>query len=181
MIRFSRLIVASLLVAIAMMPAAAAGREPRELEWLDLLPPEDLEAMQRLPQTMEELNRQMLESGIDELTDDVKMPDVLSSTRVRDDLAGEYVRMPGFLVPLELNERGDAYSFFLVPYFGACIHTPPPPPNQMVHVTFSGGVPDHDLYMPYWIVGELQIDRTENELGLATYAIDADLVRQFEE
>jgi hypothetical protein len=176
----TRIMACALLAAALSLPAGAAAREARELEWLDLLPPEDLEAIQRLPQTMEELNQELLEKGIDEWSDDVQMPDVLTSTNVVDELAGEYVRLPGFLVPLEMNERGEAHRFFLVPYFGACIHTPPPPPNQMVHITFSGGLPDHGIYIPYWIVGELEIERTENPLGIATYAIDAERITEFE-
>lgn len=160
------------------LPLATQAREARDLEWFDLLPEADREAMKKLPETMAELNREQLESGADELTDDVKMPEVLSSTRVRGELEGEYVRIPGFLVPLEHTERGDPFRFFLVPYFGACIHSPPPPPNQIVHVTFSGGLPT-DLYAPYNVVGELEIETTENELGLATYTIDADSISEF--
>jgi hypothetical protein len=173
-----RIMSAILFGALLCLPFAAHAREARDLDWFDLLPEEDREAMQRLPETMAELNREQLESGVDELTDDVKMPDVLSSTRVRDELGGEYVRIPGFLVPLEHNERGEPFRFFLVPYFGACIHSPPPPPNQMVHVTFSGGMPT-DLYAPYNVIGELEIDTTENELGIATYTIDADTISEF--
>ncbi|MEX0606648.1 MAG: DUF3299 domain-containing protein [Halofilum sp. (in: g-proteobacteria)] len=159
--------------------AAVHARETRDLEWLELLPDEDREAMERLPETMAELNRDMLESGTDELNEEVEMPDVLSSTRVREALDGEYVRIPGFLVPLAMNERGEPNRFFLVPYFGACIHSPPPPPNQMLHVTFSGGVPDHGNAIPYSVTGELQVERTENDLGIATYAIDADDISEF--
>lgn len=178
MARPIRLATVLILGCLLTLPLATHAREARDLEWFDLLPGEDLEAMKKLPETMAELNREQLESGKDELTDDVKMPDVLSSTRVRGDLEGEYVRIPGFLVPLEHTENGDPFRFFLVPYFGACIHSPPPPPNQIVHVTFSGGMPT-DLYAPYNVVGELEIDTTENELGVSTYTIDADSISEF--
>lgn len=178
MARPVRIATALLLGTLLTLPLAASAREARDLEWFDLLPEEDREAMKKLPETMAELNREQLESGADELTDDVKMPEVLSSTRVRGDLAGEYVRIPGFLVPLEHTEHGDPFRFFLVPYFGACIHSPPPPPNQIVHVTFSGGMPT-DLYAPYNVVGELEIETTRDELGLATYTIEADSISEF--
>lgn len=158
---------------------AVFAREPRTLDWLELLPPEDREQMEKLPELMEELNSDLLAQG-DSLSDDVKMPDVLSSTRVRGELAGELVRIPGYLVPLRVNERGDAETFFLVPYFGACIHVPPPPPNQMVHVTFSGGLPADAIYIPYWVTGELEIETTANELGVSTYAIDANSIIEYD-
>lgn len=156
-----------------------AAKEPRTLDWLELLPPDDREQMEKLPELMEELNADLLAQG-DSLSDDVKMPDVLSSTRVRGELEGELVRIPGYLVPLRVNERGDAETFFLVPYFGACIHVPPPPPNQMVHVTFSGGLPADAIYIPYWVTGELEIETTANELGVATYAIDATTIIEYD-
>ena len=171
----------ALSVLATALPATGSAREPRDIEWLDLLPESDLEALKRLPETMAELNRELLDSGTDELTDEVKMPDVLSSTKVVAELAGEYVRLPGFLVPLERNERGDPYRFFLVPYFGACIHSPPPPPNQIVHVLFSGGFPGTEIYTPYRVTGELEIEQTNDALGLSTYTIEADAIHEFEE
>ncbi|MEO8924216.1 MAG: DUF3299 domain-containing protein [Caldimonas sp.] len=46
-----------------------------------------------------------------------------------DDMNGVLVKLPGYVVPLE-EVRGGLKEFLLVPYFGACIHTPPPPANQ---------------------------------------------------
>ncbi len=168
-----RLLIGTLLLALLHVAAPVAAGEPRTLQWMDLLPADDREAMLRLPETMAELNRKLLAQGVDQLTEDVKLPDVLTSTAIREELAGEYVRVPGFLVPLQLNEHGEATRFFLVPYFGACIHLPPPPPNQMVHITFSDGISADAIYEPYWVTGRMEIETTENELGIATYAMEA--------
>jgi hypothetical protein len=168
------------LALVFLLPAVSAdAREPRTLDWLELMPAEDRTQMEKLPELMEELNADLLEQG-DSLSEEVRMPDVLQSTAVVGELEGKFVRIPGYLVPLEINERGDAETFFLVPYFGACIHVPPPPPNQMVHVTFSGGLPPDAIYVPYWVTGELAIETTENELGVATYAIDATTINEYE-
>lgn len=172
--------IAFLLGLVFLLPAVSAdAREPRTLDWLELMPAEDRAQMEKLPELMEELNADLLEQG-DSLSEEVRMPDVLQSTAVVGELEGKFVRIPGYLVPLELNERGDAETFFLVPYFGACIHVPPPPPNQMVHVTFSGGLPADAIYIPYWVTGELEIETTANELGVATYAIDATTINEYE-
>ena len=45
-------------------------------------------------------------------------------------LDGKRVVIAAFIVPLE-DDMQQADEFLLVPYFGACVHTPPPPPNQM--------------------------------------------------
>ncbi|QNK66170.1 DUF3299 domain-containing protein [Variovorax sp. PAMC26660] len=56
-------------------------------------------------------------------------------------LDGKAAKLSGFVVPLD-NTQGGIREFLLVPYFGACIHTPPPPANQIVRVvageTFKG-------------------------------------------
>ena len=44
-------------------------------------------------------------------------------------LDGVRARIPGYVVPLESSAAGHL-EFLLVPYFGACIHTPPPPPTR---------------------------------------------------
>ena len=56
---------------------------------------------------------------------------------VNTELDGKQVKIPGFIVPLDVAKDGTVSEFFLVPYFGACIHVPPPPPNQIVYVTTS--------------------------------------------
>jgi hypothetical protein len=46
------------------------------------------------------------------------------------------VRIPGFVVPLE-GDAKTVTAFLLVPYFGACIHVPPPPTNQVIYVSVN--------------------------------------------
>ncbi len=61
------------------------------------------------------------------------------SIAVNTKLSETKVKIPGFVVPLVVNDNGVVSEFFLVPYFGACIHVPPPPPNQIVYVKLAGG------------------------------------------
>jgi hypothetical protein len=83
-----------------------------------------------------------------------------AATGVNGDLIGDTVRIPGYLLPLEVKDR-KAVEFLLVPTVGACIHTPPPPANQMVHVTYPEGIEIKGLYDPIWIVGDLASQRSE--------------------
>jgi hypothetical protein len=90
------------------------------------------------------------------------------------------VRLAGFVVPLEdFQER--AKEFLLVPYFGACIHSPPPPANQIVHVlpqTAAKGVRSMDAV---WISGVMRQTRTDSYMGASSYRIDAKLVEPYTE
>ncbi len=75
-------------------------------------------------------------------------------TELNKKLDGQTVRMPGYALPLETTEDG-VTEFLLVPYVGACIHVPPPPPNQIVHAQLSTAFRLDGLYQPVWITGEL--------------------------
>ncbi|HEX8593691.1 MAG TPA: DUF3299 domain-containing protein [Pseudomonas sp.] len=95
-------------------------------------------------------------------------------------LNGQRVRLPGYIVPLEVSEQGRVIEFLLVPYFGACIHVPPPPSNQIVHVTSELGVKVDELYQPYWIEGPMQVKSTTSELADAGYQMEADQILVYE-
>ncbi|MDP5238727.1 DUF3299 domain-containing protein [Uliginosibacterium sp. 31-16] len=87
------------------------------------------------------------------------------------------VRIAGFLVPLDA-ERDQLREFLLVPYFGACIHSPPPPTNQTLHVVmdkpFTGRMME-----PFWISGRLRIDRKDSPLGSAAYTLQGQLAEAY--
>lgn len=95
-------------------------------------------------------------------------------------LIGQTVRIPGFVVPLEETKDG-LKEFLLVPYFGACIHSPPPPANQIIHVlprTPAKGVRSMDAV---WISGVLRADRTDSYMGAAGYRLEAQSVSPYSE
>lgn len=100
-----------------------------------------------------------------------------ASAPMVDELEGKNVKIPGFIVPLEMNED-KVLSFFLVPYFGACIHTPPPSANQMVYVETTG-IKLRSLDEPVWVSGEITLESVDNELGMAGYTIRTDIVDSY--
>jgi hypothetical protein len=85
-------------------------------------------------------------------------------------LDGRLVRLSGFVLPLATDTAG-IDDFLLVPYFGACIHQPPPPANQTVHVTTAGAAYQGDMFDTVWVEGRLRVAHFSNELGDAGYAI----------
>ena len=90
-------------------------------------------------------------------------------------LNGTRIRIAGFLVPLESRDR-QIVEFLLVPYFGACIHSPPPPANQIIHVLPAKPVSAGDNMNAVWISGTLETVRSETGLGNASYVMKADSV-----
>ncbi len=82
------------------------------------------------------------------------------------------VRVPGFIVPLE-DSATEATEFLLVPYQGACIHVPPPPPNQIVHVMMAKGKKiKFTMWDPYWIEGRLKIETVESPYGEVSFSLE---------
>jgi len=94
-------------------------------------------------------------------------------------LEGSLVRLPGFIVPLEAVGSGNLREFLLVPYFGSCIHVPPPPPNQLVYVHTNGRVNIESIYDAYWITGRLHVQTRNTRLGSAAYELVADKVEVY--
>jgi uncharacterized protein len=81
------------------------------------------------------------------------------------ELNGTRVKVPGYMVPLDDSARG-VTEFILVPYYGACIHTPPPPPNQMVYVKMRGNRRvEVNLWEPIWIEGDLNVSEIDSPYG----------------
>ncbi len=93
---------------------------------------------------------------------------------------GQRVRIAGFLVPVE-RTRDVISEFLLVPYFGACIHTPPPPSNQVIHVFPAKMVKGMNSMDPVWVNGVLEVSRSGTAMGTASYRLNADLVEAYKE
>jgi len=85
--------------------------------------------------------------------------------RVDTGIAGKTIRLPGYMLPLKYEAEA-VTEFLLVPWVGACIHTPPPPPNQMVHVSVPGGASDKGRFAAIWIEGTLTLKPASYELFL---------------
>ena len=84
---------------------------------------------------------------------------------VNNDLKGRLIRLAGYILPLEFSESG-VDEFFLVPYVGACIHVPPPPPNQIVYIRTKEKIIVEELYRPVWVTGRLNIEASSRNLTL---------------
>lgn len=90
---------------------------------------------------------------------------------------GQRVKIPGFIVPLEDDNR-KVTEFLLVPSPQACIHVPPPPPNQMVYVTMKKGV-EVTIGAPVWVYGNFKIATKRSQYGEVSFEIDGETVEPY--
>lgn len=156
-------------------PAPAVPAKPvkpgelQELDWEDLLPPK---------------NRATFTTGAPAPVHDYLGEGGLAAQQVMDfnvneALNGASVKIPGFIVPLDVGKDGTVTEFFLVPYFGACIHVPPPPPNQIVYVHAPKGIALDSIYEAYWVTGKLGAQQKSTRLGAAAYTLAAEKVEVY--
>jgi hypothetical protein len=93
-------------------------------------------------------------------------------------IAGTNVKIAGYMVPLDDGFQ-EVNDFLLVPTAGACVHTPPPPGNQIVYATMSTGRSVKvELIFSVWVYGRLEISSTESPYGAAGYKLGVVEVRR---
>ncbi|WP_340694013.1 DUF3299 domain-containing protein [Hyphomonas sp.] len=97
-----------------------------------------------------------------------------------DALNGVKVRIPGYTVPFEYGSKAEITQFLLVPYFGACIHSPPPPPNQTIFVRTDTPIKLKDLAQAVWIEGTMLTQTQNSDLADAAYTIEMTSIEKYE-
>ena len=180
-------LIAALLVLFSTLnPTQAANYE--EIDWVALMPEDYLSALLNRPEFLNDIADGSAADSVDDfaskqLEDEQaqRYQQALVSTRVIEAFDGKAIRIPGFIVPLEQNDEQKATAFFVVPYFGACLHMPPPPPNQILYVEYKEGIAVENLYDPYWFEGTVKIDNHESALGTSAYSLVLDSFALYEE
>lgn len=155
----------------ALVPTAHAA--PREIKWDDLVP-KDWDP-----------TKGFKGGSFGALNDgDPRAADMLRQMRAAWDAAptvngldGQSVKLPGYVVPLE-EVRGELREFLLVPYFGACIHTPPPPANQIVLVLPKPGA-RFQAMDTVWVSGTIRAARAASDMGASGYRLEAASVEKY--
>ena len=150
-------------------PAPAAG-VPLELQWEDLIPPQDRNKPAPPSRRMRPL------------FDDESGPGAVQegSAAVNRALNGKLVRIPGFVVPLDTDQTV-LTTFLLVPYYGACIHVPPPAPNQIVYVEMKKPFRLVSDFAPVWVTGKLATQTASSGLGTSSYSLTGFKIENYEE
>ena len=96
------------------------------------------------------------------------------SVAINSRLNNALVRIPGYVLPLEYKGK-QVSEFLLVPWVGACIHTPPPPPNQIVHVVPAKPFESTGMFAAVWVTGRLSAASTKRSLFMIDGSSDIDI------
>ena len=152
------------LLAVVTASVADEAAGPKDITWDDLIP----EGW--VPPAVQ----------IDHFFDAPPAPAAsVADTPVVEAMDEQHVRLPGYLVPLDA-EQDSLRTFLMVPYFGACIHVPPPPPNQVVYVEMAEPVKLDDPYGAHWVTGIMSTKASSTNLAEASYTMSGERVEVFD-
>lgn len=157
--------------------ASAIAKDVRVTDWLELMPETDQKALEAMPAINHTPIPKFDEQGnlvFDE-------PPVLSSTKTVAEMANKNIKIAGFVVPVEFTDDMLITEFFLVPYFGACIHVPPPPPNQIIYVKYKKGLKTDIIADPFLVSGKLLIENINHDIAQSSYSMLANKVEVYKE
>ena len=175
----------AVLACLPLLDSVQAADDPRELKWVELMPP--LKPEPKKPKTFF--------SGATPSDDNTAplppapgteaawmsrkryQPGQNLPPRVVTELNGKRVKIGGYVVPLDF-ESTTVKEFLLVPFVGACIHVPPPPANQIVYVKSKDGFEINDTFDPVTVVGTIKTETAFTGIADAGYSIDAESVER---
>jgi hypothetical protein len=167
--------------------SAVSAAETNKIQWEALIPP-DWNPNRVFEEMTDEQYNALSDEALSVLEE--KAQAMFDAAPVIDELNGKRVKIPGFVLPLEFSNTL-LKEFLLVPYYGACVHTPPPPANQIIYGKLKAEAELNNIYEPVWITGTLQTTRSNNQLsepgvvnGLevqSAYTMSVDLIEPYEE
>lgn len=146
----------------------------RTMTWQELVP-KDWDPMKNFRNRKLDTLREGSEGEMDMMRE---MREVWDNAPTRLELDGLKVKLPGYVVPLDATQGGKLSQFLLVPYLGACVHSPPPPANQIVHVTLKTPAVWRTMDT-VWVSGSMVVKRQKSDMGMSGYAISADVVEPY--
>jgi hypothetical protein len=155
-------------------------------DWLDLIPEDDLDALLNPPGYLDEIVdgseadklNDAFKNEIEKSNDD-RYQQALVSTRIKPVVNNAPIKIAAFIVPLGFDDEQNVTQFFMVPYYGACIHLPPPPPNQTIYVNYPQGIKLESLYDAFWVSGILKTSLVENDTATAAYSMEVHILELY--
>lgn len=149
------------------LPQMARAKPALEITWDDLIPPgvpySEIIGMGEMDEASDTWNPEFDENGV----------------KLNTELDGRLIKMPGYVLPLDPSATG-LIEFVLVPYVGACLHVPPPPPNQLVFVTADEPYQLENLWDPVWVTGVLSATPQSTAVAEVGYQLAADEIVLYE-
>ena len=174
-----------ILLALIVFSGSVAAKEPRVMEWDQLMPPGYVESL--IEEAAKNASQTKSLFSFDDNTEEAQaayeeLKIKLSSAPIVPELNNEFVKIAGFVVPLDFDFDTETFKdFLLVPYYGACIHVPPPPSNQIVHISSKEPLDQEWLDYAVWVTGTLKTKSVSSEYGFAGYSMPEAKLDVYEE
>lgn len=181
--------------SIAAKDSAKVTDKYQEIIWEQLIPEDDLKILLNPPESIWEIEDGSMEDTLESIVEpkskndekvrtdtveELRYKAALKSFNVVKSFDNKNIRLPGFMVPLVTNEQNKVTEFFIVPYFGACLHMPPPPPNQIVFATLKQGYELASIRQAFWFEGKVSIHTHNNDLGDSAYRLEVHTITEFD-
>lgn len=157
-----------------------ATTEIRHLGWRDLLPVTNQKVLTKYQANSDQAFDVQLSLSLKAATDE-RYQSALYSTDVVEQVIGQRVSISGYIVPIDLNEDRSIKRFFLVPYYGACIHYPAPPPNQIIYVDLIDGFAKIMMSQAFTLTGVLEKGLFEDHQGTSAYILKVAEIEEYDE
>jgi len=162
----------------ASKPAKPASTQ-RHLLWSDLVP-KGWDPMAEFKNKFKDPKLSMMDDADPKIIEMMRqLRELWDQAPVNPDMDGVSGKLPGYVVPLDDTRKG-MKEFLLVPYYGACIHSPPPPANQIVLVRSAKPIKGFQSMDTVWVHGTLQAFRGDSSMGVSGWRIDAVKVERYE-
>ena len=156
-------------LCLAIAASCALADDFRQLQWSELIPKgwNPIAELRKINPNLDSDSPEVL----------MQMREVWDKAPTNPAIEGVRARLPGYVVPLDSTPSG-VKEFLLVPYFGACTHTPPPPANQIVNVRLSEPTKLRAMDV-VWVQGTLRSSRTDSSMGTSSYRLEAKDVKPY--
>lgn len=165
----------------ALYDAYERASPPQPLSWEELLPDTERKVLKKYQQqeaiSVDSLTNQIL-SSISASSDNAYQA-ALQSTQTVASFTGKWVSLSGFVVPIDYHDDKSPSLVFLVPYYGACIHFPPPPPNQIVFTRLDKGFSTLNMNHAYTFTGVIEQGLFEDPMGTSAYQLRTVKIERF--
>ena len=159
--------------------AADTSAEIKELFWQDLIPEDFVQPENPFMSMSQEEIDKLLDGSPESNAELERLQAEFSYAPTVDALDGQRIKMPAYVTPLEFDGQMKLSEFLLVPYLGACMHSPPPPSNQIVHAIPEEAIEIDELYSPVWVIGKMRVESIESDLAEAGYQIDVEKIMPY--
>jgi len=155
--------------------------EITEISWPDLIPDDFIQPENPFTTMSQEEIDVLLDDSAESNARLAQLQEKFDYAPVVEELDGKRVKLPAYITPLEFDGQTTVKEFLLVPYVGACMHTPPPPANQVVHADSPESIKIGNIYDAVWAIGTIRTQTVKSNLAESGYKLEVEEVLPYTE